>query len=249
LHRAAAAVRAKAHPEAHSRGLKSTAEQVVERGASSLQSLLSMALFTIAPTIIDLLLVSHPRCAASPRTGASPYPRRARGARGAQSPRCSMMRCARCVAWGGQVCVVLLMASEAVLSGVVLASMLLYGYATITMTNWRKKFRRRARIHTQARGWWGWTRASAPVRAKRAHQREAAAHDASAQGAKGNPSSAARTPPPQPASAVATAALPPRKLDARAAAAARSPRAPEPGAAAARAAGALRGRRAGGMPA
>ena len=31
--------------------------QVMERGASSLQSLLSMALFTIAPTIIDLLLV------------------------------------------------------------------------------------------------------------------------------------------------------------------------------------------------
>lgn len=30
--------------------------QVVERGASSLQSLLSMALFTVLPTIIDLLL-------------------------------------------------------------------------------------------------------------------------------------------------------------------------------------------------
>ena len=47
-------------------------------------------------------------------------------------------------AGGGQVCAVLLAESEAVLAAVVLASMLLYGYATVAMTNWRKKFRRPA---------------------------------------------------------------------------------------------------------
>jgi hypothetical protein len=40
------------------------------------------------------------------------------------------------------VCAVLLAASEAVLAATVLATMLLYGYATVALTNWRKKFRR-----------------------------------------------------------------------------------------------------------
>jgi len=70
--------------------------KVVERGAGSLQSLLSMALFTVLPTIIDLVLA----------------------------------------------CIVLLVLLDPPFAVIIFATIFLYGYATVALTNWRKKFRR-----------------------------------------------------------------------------------------------------------
>jgi ABC-type transport system involved in Fe-S cluster assembly fused permease/ATPase subunit len=73
-------VRITSHPLEPAATHSENPTQVVERGASSLQSLLSMALFTIAPTIIDLILVprAHARLV---RCGGDADARRPRGGR------------------------------------------------------------------------------------------------------------------------------------------------------------------------